>query len=143
MYDLILENTDEDLVKLAFDAYWAFRGGVDPVEYIRKYGRRIRELHVKDFPFYAMENASLWTLTDKRIPVDPITYMDIIKKEHFIELGDGMLKIQDIIDAANEFSIPYLFIEQDWTSYPSQFESVEKSLSNMRKMRGINVSSLD
>ena len=47
IYDLILEHTDPALVGMEFDVGWGQRGGVDPVEYIKKYAGRFDLIHVK------------------------------------------------------------------------------------------------
>jgi sugar phosphate isomerase/epimerase len=48
VYDLMLENTSPDHVVFELDVYWIKRGGYDPVEYMKKYAKRIRVLHIKD-----------------------------------------------------------------------------------------------
>src|SRR6476620_8480019 len=50
VYDLILENTDPDLVKLELDTYWMYRGGQDPIEWMTKCADRVILLHQKDIP---------------------------------------------------------------------------------------------
>ncbi|MFP3948097.1 MAG: sugar phosphate isomerase/epimerase family protein [Longimicrobiales bacterium] len=47
-YDLLLEETDPELVHLEMDPYWIGRGGRDPLEYVERYADRIRLLHVRD-----------------------------------------------------------------------------------------------
>ena len=48
IYDLLLKQTDPELVIFELDVYWAVMGQVDPVEYMKKYADRIRLLHIKD-----------------------------------------------------------------------------------------------
>lgn len=47
-YDVLLEQTDKDLVFFEMDLYWAANAGVDAAEYFRKYPSRFPMLHVKD-----------------------------------------------------------------------------------------------
>ena len=47
-----------------------------------------------------------------------------------------MIKVQDVIDAGNEFKIPYIFVEQDFTTL-TEIESINRSMYNFRKMRGL------
>lgn len=47
-YDLIVQNTDPDLVKLEMDFMWATTAGVDPVDYFARYPGRFRLTHLKD-----------------------------------------------------------------------------------------------
>jgi sugar phosphate isomerase/epimerase len=46
--DVLLENTDPDLVVFELDLYWAITAGVDPVHYFDKYDKRFRLVHIKD-----------------------------------------------------------------------------------------------
>ncbi len=43
--DIFAELCD---VELEFDVYWVYRGGADPVEYLKKYSSRISLFHAKD-----------------------------------------------------------------------------------------------
>lgn len=47
-YDVLVEETDPDLVLLELDLYWIRRGGGDPLEYVERYPRRFPLVHVKD-----------------------------------------------------------------------------------------------
>lgn len=48
IYDLLLNNTDPDLVGFELDLGWAVRAGVDVVDYLKKYAGRFPLLHVKE-----------------------------------------------------------------------------------------------
>ena len=48
MLDYMIENTNPEDVFFQLDVYWARKGGVDPVEYFKKYPKRFRLLHIKD-----------------------------------------------------------------------------------------------
>jgi sugar phosphate isomerase/epimerase len=48
VYDLLVENTSPDHVIFQNDVYWTQRGGYNPVDYLKKYPKRIRLLHIKD-----------------------------------------------------------------------------------------------
>lgn len=45
--DYFIENAVPEM-KFQLDVYWANKGGVDPVEFIRKHGKKICLLHIKD-----------------------------------------------------------------------------------------------
>jgi sugar phosphate isomerase/epimerase len=47
-YDLIVQNTDPDLVKLEMDFMWATTAGIDPVAYFERYPGRFKLTHLKD-----------------------------------------------------------------------------------------------
>jgi len=47
-YDVLLQNTDPDLVCYEMDLYWTVDGGKDPLAYFAKYPGRFPLVHVKD-----------------------------------------------------------------------------------------------
>jgi sugar phosphate isomerase/epimerase len=47
-FDYLMNNTDRDLVFCELDLYWVKKGGVDPLEVMKKYSGRFPILHVKD-----------------------------------------------------------------------------------------------
>jgi sugar phosphate isomerase/epimerase len=47
-YDVLLAETDPDLVHFEMDLYWVWKAEVDPVEVIQAHPTRIRQFHVKD-----------------------------------------------------------------------------------------------
>jgi sugar phosphate isomerase/epimerase len=47
-YDVLLQNTDPDLVCFEMDLYWTTDGGQDPLAYFAKYPGRFALVHVKD-----------------------------------------------------------------------------------------------
>ncbi|SDU83718.1 ThuA domain-containing protein [Jiangella alkaliphila] len=48
LYDVLVRETDPNLVDMELDLYWAVDGGVDPVGLIQQYPGRFSLLHVKD-----------------------------------------------------------------------------------------------
>ena len=46
--DVLLGNTDPELVVFELDLYWAITAGADPIHYFDKYDRRFRLVHIKD-----------------------------------------------------------------------------------------------
>jgi sugar phosphate isomerase/epimerase len=48
-YDVLLQQTDPELVTFEMDCGWVAVAGYSPVEYLTKYPKRISMLHVKDF----------------------------------------------------------------------------------------------
>ncbi|HCA86560.1 MAG TPA: sugar phosphate isomerase [Streptomyces sp.] len=47
-YDILLAETDPDLVHFELDIHWAWRAGQDPVELLQAHPTRFRQFHVKD-----------------------------------------------------------------------------------------------
>jgi Sugar phosphate isomerases/epimerases len=48
MWEYLVENTDPKYVCFELDVYWCTKGSKDPVEYLKKYPKRIEILHIKD-----------------------------------------------------------------------------------------------
>lgn len=48
LYDILVEETDPELVGFEFDVYWAVKGGADPATYFVRHPHRFPALHVKD-----------------------------------------------------------------------------------------------
>ena len=106
--DVILDNTDPVNVFMEADVCWLTRGGMDPAAWIRKYGSRIRQIHMKDIV----------------VPDDPNTTA---------ELGKGIVDLEAAAKAAHEIAdCRWLIYEQDYTSDP--FKSAEESLKYLRKL---------
>ncbi|HXV35351.1 MAG TPA: sugar phosphate isomerase/epimerase [Gaiellaceae bacterium] len=47
-FDILMEHTDFGKVVFQLDLYWITNGGGDPVETLKRYGKRIHLFHVKD-----------------------------------------------------------------------------------------------
>ena len=139
VFDIILENTDPKLFNLELDAYWAFRGMCDPVKIMQKYKERVRLLHMKDFPFEQVRHLDCWTIQDRFSPVLPDSFMKVADPRFFTEWGDGMLKLQEMVDLGNKYNVPYIFVEQDNTALPSEFDSIRKSMEFAKQLRGIDL----
>jgi sugar phosphate isomerase/epimerase len=70
IFDHLLDMTDPDLVTIEMDLCWAVKGNADPVDYFRRYPKRIEMLHVKDLgpaPDYAMVPVGAGTIDFARI----------------------------------------------------------------------------
>jgi sugar phosphate isomerase/epimerase len=69
-YDVLLENTDPQLVQLEIDLYWITKGGQDPLAYFQRWAGRVPLVHVKDSagpPDNKMVDVGAGTIDWKRI----------------------------------------------------------------------------
>lgn len=48
IWEYMIEHTDPECVFFQMDVFWTTKGGKNPVEYLKKYPKRIKMLHVKD-----------------------------------------------------------------------------------------------
>lgn len=162
--DHIVENTDPEYVGLELDTFWTMRGGQNPVDMLKKYGNRIKLVHQKDFAWDSMEAINLNGSTPEDLEVKPGDILGLgpessyvqkcgshepITEEYaaefqrrrrssFTEIGTGIMDIQAIIDTASACTAAeYIILEQDYTSMPSQFDSIIRSMEGFRKFTGI------
>ncbi len=133
VYEMILENTDPDLVKIEMDTYWMYRGGQDPLEWMKRYADRIILLHQKDFPQESPQPLDLFDGVFS--PTEVIDINNFIERKDprcFTEIGTGVLPVQDIIHAAATLpELGYLVLEQDFTALP-ELESIRVSAQAFR-----------
>ena len=97
-YDVLLQESDPDLVFYEMDCYWVAQAGLDPVEMLKRLGRRVRMLHLKD-----------------RLPGFPPSNDTGPSSAHFTEVGHGNIDWKAILDTAQHLNIEYYFVEQDQT----------------------------
>lgn len=140
VYDTLMNNTDPSLVKIELDTYWALRGGQDPVQMLKKYGKRVRLIHQKDFPNGYEEQLSLVSAMESATaPIDIQFFMKHVSMDTFAEIGTGIIDIQSIIDAANQYcGCEYIILEQDATKL-DEMESIEISMQSFKKFKGIEL----
>ncbi|MEK3888721.1 sugar phosphate isomerase/epimerase family protein [Bacillus sp. FSL K6-3431] len=105
--DILLDETNPDLVKLELDTYWVQKGGENPAEYLRKLKNRCPLLHVKD--------------------------MEADEEQFFAEVGEGILDFREIIQVAEDVGTEWLVVEQDLCRR-DVFDCIETSYTNLREM---------
>jgi len=106
-YDLILGQTDANLVKMELDLAWATKGGQDPVALFQKNPGRFPLWHTKDLS------------TDHNTPV---------------EVGKGIVDFKRIFAHADTAGLQYFFVEQD--NAPQPLEDIQTSYTNLTKIVG-------
>jgi len=114
--ELLLEHTDRALVQWQMDCYWVTQAGQDPVALLRRYGKRVQSLHVKD----RLPNAA------PSLELGPAA-------AHFTEVGGGTLDWKSLLRLATTEHVSYLFVEQDQTDRPP-LESLQISYNNLGKL---------
>jgi len=105
-YDVLLNNTDKDLVKMEIDLYWVTKAGHDPIELFNQHPGRFPLWHVKD--------------------------MDNTSKHDFTEVGNGVIDFKKIFAKADKAGLKYFFVEQDKCP-GSPFDSITKSYNYIKK----------
>jgi len=92
-YDLLLANTDPELVWFEMDVGWVAAAGVDPIPLLRAHGHRFRLMHVKDIKASTVPNNAL-----KMDPAD---------------VGSGTLDWKTILRVGYDAGVRYYYIEQE------------------------------
>lgn len=106
MYEVLLENTDKNLVKMEMDLYWVNKAGQDPIALINEHPGRFPLWHVKD--------------------------MDKTPEHSFTEVGNGSIDFKKIFKYADKAGLQYFFVEQDKTP-GDPFNSITQSISYIKK----------
>ncbi|HEX5081961.1 MAG TPA: sugar phosphate isomerase/epimerase [Blastocatellia bacterium] len=106
-YDLLLEQTDKDLVKMELDLYWISKAGQNPLAYIDKYKDRFALFHVKE--------------------------MDKTPKRGITEVGRGVIDFKTIFAKTPAGAIKHYFVEQD-TCPGSPFDSIKVSFDYLKQL---------
>lgn len=99
--DLLAEKTDDNVV-LELDVFWVAYAGVDPIEYIKKWGKRVELIHIKQ-------------INDKKENVD---------------VADGIIDMKRIKEAAKYAT--YFVLEHEeydkpvWDALRNDFEYLNR-----------------
>jgi sugar phosphate isomerase/epimerase len=96
-YEILMAETDPSLVLIELDCGWADLGGYSPLALFKKYPRRFRMLHIKDFT---------------AVP-HPVTTLDPALNPIWTELGKGHMDYPAILAAAPKAGVEYIFVEQE------------------------------
>jgi sugar phosphate isomerase/epimerase len=96
-YDVILRETNPSLVKFELDCGWMAAAGHDPVTYLKKYPKRYRLLHIKDFQPTAAPSTGL----EESVRPKPA------------ELGRGHIDYKPIFAAAKNTEVELYYVEQE------------------------------
>ncbi len=100
-YDVIMQETDPDLVKLQIDMYWVMHSSkLTPKEWIAKQPGRFVMWHIKD--------------------------MDKVTRD-YTELGNGSINYEEIMPDPAESGLEYYYLEQGGNYAHSPMKSAEDS----------------
>lgn len=105
-FEVLLNNTDKDLVKFELDLYWATKAGHDPV--------------------------TLFNANEGRYPLWHVKDMDSTPQKAFTEVGNGTIDFKRIFQNADKAGMKYFFVEQDITP-GDPFDSVSKSIAYIKQ----------
>jgi sugar phosphate isomerase/epimerase len=96
-YDLLLQETDPELVKFEIDCGWMIFAGRNPIDYFERYPRRFPMIHVKDF----------------LAPPGKSAAQAVAPGMLGAELGTGVVDYKPIFAAAKKAGLQHYFAEQE------------------------------
>ena len=102
LLDLIIRETDPELVKFEMDVLWTWLPGVDPVALIKKYPGRFKLMHIKDMK-QGVPRGSL----SGGIP-------DSLKSV----IGQGQVNWAEVFKAAKADGLEHYYLEDETTDPP-------------------------
>lgn len=105
-FDVLLENTDPQLVQLEIDLYWITKGGQDPLRYFQRWPGRVPLVHVKDSagpPGHRM-----------------------------VDVGAGKINFKKIFARREQAGIRHAFVEHD--EPPDPFASIRASYEYLKRL---------
>lgn len=117
--DILIENTDKNLVVFELDLFWSEKSGIDSAAYFREYPGRFPLWHIKD-----MDKSNTNPVTGPEEDKKPI--MELLPSIVYTEVGSGSIDFKKILGEEEVAGLQYAFVEQDIITI-DPFESVAKS----------------
>lgn len=106
LYDVLLNNTDPEMVKMEMDLGWVLVTGNDPVDYFERYPGRFPLWHLKDMKKNEPEST---------------------------EFGKGQIDIKRMMELADTSGMEYYFVEQEeYANNP--MESIKHNYNYLMKL---------
>ncbi len=116
LLDILMKTADPKLVSLELDIMWAQVAGVKPVDVLKKYGKRVALMHLK--------NVAAGT---------PQAFNEKIPRAAFREVGNGSIEIPAVLKAAQSVGVKHFFVEQDQTP-GDPLDSLKQSYEYLSKL---------
>ena len=113
-YDIFIEEFSPDM-QFEIDVFWIKVGGLEPADLIAKLSGRVSQLHLKDLK-----------------PGLKLPEYGSIPQDAFKELGNGMIPMEPIIEAAAKAGVKHCHVEQDHS--PDPLASIKRSVDYLAKL---------
>jgi sugar phosphate isomerase/epimerase len=120
-YDILLAETDPNLVKMEMDLCWITVGGQDPLAFFSRYPGRFPLVHVKDIKKIPAKGAFRKAASASERTADQT------------DVGSGAIDWKRIFARSDEAGIKHYFVEQDDPRSP--FDSIKNSYAYLRDLR--------
>lgn len=113
-YDVLIENTDPDLVCFEIDVGWVAAAGVDPVPVLHAHPGRFLLMHVKD--------VKSSTVPGKAFQMEPAN------------VGAGALDWKAILPVAYDVGVRYYYVEQEAPFTEPRMDAVRKDYNYLARL---------
>jgi sugar phosphate isomerase/epimerase len=113
--DVLLANTDKDLVDFEMDFYYTVTEGQDPEAYIKRYSHRFRLCHMRD-------------VLKERLPAGS-------NEESACDLGQGMINYPHLLATGLDNGMKYFFVEQSRYFHETPLQSARINMDYLKKLR--------
>jgi sugar phosphate isomerase/epimerase len=114
-WDILARETDPKLVSFEVDVGWLAAAAVDPIAFFKRYGGRVRQMHVKD--------VKPSTKTNYALAMDPT------------EIGSGKLDWARILPAAYKAGVRNFYVEQEAPFAMARMDAIARSYAYLSKLR--------
>jgi sugar phosphate isomerase/epimerase len=118
-FDVLLAETDPDLVSFELDLFWAVLAGQDPVELFERYPGRFALWHVKDLKNIESTRTAAEAGRDGRREV----------MQNMTAVGEGDIDFAKIFENAETSGLEHFFVEND--APQDSVKNVETSFTNL------------
>lgn len=125
LFDILVKETDPDLLSFELDLFWAAVAGVDVVELVKQNPGRVKLLHIKDIDRPMDEP---YRTFDPAGEMDKL--MQLMTRQTII--GEGSIDFGSIISSVDYSGIEQLVIEADFPPEPLKY--AEQSLINLKEI---------
>jgi sugar phosphate isomerase/epimerase len=116
LFDLMMAETKPKWVSYQMDVVWAVFPGQDPVQLLKKYGKRWTSMHVKDLK--------------KGVQTGALTgHTDVANN---VVIGAGQVDWHALLRASRKAGVKYYFIEDE---SPSVLEQIPQSLKYLEQVK--------
>ena len=113
-YDIFVQEFCDEMM-FEVDVFWVRAADLDPVSLIKGLSGRISQLHLKDIK------------KGLKLPI-----YGGLPKDAFKELGNGMISMEPIIEAAKAAGVVHCHVEQDQS--PDPIASIKQSVAYLKRL---------
>ena len=115
LMDKIMAETKPQFVNIEMDVFWVVHPGQDPIAFLKKYGKRIHLMHMKDM--------------QKGLKGDLTGHADV---ESNVTIGTGSIDYVAVVREARKQGVKYLFIEDESSRSMTQVPASLKYLTSIK-----------